>query len=182
MRLRSFILSLFMVLVMASASFADEELDSVKVQRNSGKKFFRELVPWNMYIGGAILEYDAGFAFGADWIFGDYNLIYTEYDGSSILPSHIWLWSIGTHAFFANGFNFLLQPNILYLYERDIMFKFSVGPEIGYIDKTGFDFGFSACLGILLDMANVRVGYLVRTESVYFHILFNLPTGLGLWV
>lgn len=181
MKLRSFILSLFMVLVMATASFADEGQDLVEVQQNSRKSFFRELIPWNMYAGVAIME-NAGFAFGADWIFGDYNLIYVKGDDSSFMPSHFFLWTIGTHAFFAKGFNFLLQPNILYFYERGPSFKFSIGPEIGYIKKTGFDFGVSACLGTGLDMLNVRVGYLVRTECVYVQFLVNLPTGIGLWV
>lgn len=188
MKLRYFILSIFMVFVMAGASLAgevqdsNEAGDSAKVQQDSQKYFFREMIPWNMYIGGATLGSGGGFAFGADWIFGDYNLIYTEFDDSSILPSHIWLWSIGTHAFFSNGFNFLLQPNILYFYERGVVFKFSVGPELGYINETGFDYGFSTCIGTLLDMLNVRIGYLVRTESLYFHVLFNIPTGIGLWV
>ncbi|WP_295038559.1 hypothetical protein [uncultured Fibrobacter sp.] len=176
-------LPFLMVLVMVGISFANEERapnvvqDAARVQQNSGKTFFRELVPWNMYLGGG-----TGFAFGADWVFGDWNYIYIKGDDSSFIPSHIWLWTIGTHAFYADGFNFLLQPNILYFYERGISFKFSLGPELGYINETGFDYGFSLCIGTIIDMFNVRVGYLVRMKSPYFHILFNLPVGIGMWV
>ena len=81
-----------MVLVMVGISFANEEQapnvvqDAARVQQNSGKTFFRELVPWNMYLGGG-----TGFAFGADWVFGDWNYIYIKSDDSSWLCSLKWL-------------------------------------------------------------------------------------------
>lgn len=191
MKLRSFILSMFMVLVMAGASLADElqapddaqdsseVQDSVKVQQKSGNSSFQGVFPWNVYIGAAALGSGAGFSFGADWVFGLVNVLYeSAYDDPHWLPNHLLVWTIGTHAFFANGFNFLLQPNIQYQHSKLFVFKFSVGPEIGYINETGFDFGFSACLGVLLDLANVRIGYLVRTENVYVQASFNLPMGV----
>ena len=62
------------------------------------------------------------------------------------------------------------------------MFKVSIGPEIGYKRKTGFEYGGSARIGAFIDILNFEMGYLVNSKRTYMNIILNLPTGIGIWV
>jgi hypothetical protein len=62
------------------------------------------------------------------------------------------------------------------------MCKISVGPEIGYKRKTGFEYGGSARVGAFMDLLNFEMGYLVNSKRTYMNIILNLPSGLGIWV
>ena len=179
MKLYKSLLPYLMVLFMASASLADDapKMENAAVHESESGLF---LVPWNMFIGGW-----SGFVVGADWIFGDFNILYasntSRMDG---VPEHSWVWSLRTQALWARTFGIYLQPTIQYLFVGDLlaMFKVSIGPEIGYKYKTGFEYGGSFRVGTFMDVLNFEMGYLVNSKLTYINIFLNLPTGIGIWV
>lgn len=169
------LLPYLIVLLMATSSFADEPEKTETPKRDDGPAFI--LMPWNMFIGGA-----DGFVVGADWVFCRYNFIYVSPFEWNSLPKHSLLWTLRTQALWAGGFGFYLQPNIQYMINRGPMFKVSVGPAFGYKKKIGFEYGGSVRLGVLIDLLNVEMGHLVKSQKTYMNFILNLPTGLGLWV
>ena len=183
MKLHKSLLPYLIVLLMATASFADDapKMENAAVHESESGLF---LVPWNMFIGGG-----NSFVVGADWIFGNFNILYTSTshaDTSRIddVPKHSWVWSLRTQALWAPTFGIYLQPTIQYLFFGNLlaMFKVSIGPEIGYKYKTGFEYGGSFRVGTFIDLLNFEMGYLVNSKRTYINIILNLPTGIGIWV
>ena len=179
---RSF-LPYLVVLLMASASLAAEtgKMENAAVQ--TSKSGF-SLIPWNVFIGGG-----NSFVVGADWIFSDFNILYTSTSQADTarldgIPKHSWVWTLRTQALWAPTFGVYLQPTIQYMYFDGIlaMFKLSVGPEIGYKRKTGFEYGGSFRVGTLIDLFNFEMGYLVNSKRTYINFVLNLPAGIGIWV
>ena len=77
----------------------------------------------------------------------------------------------------------LAAYNTVYVFDGFLaMCKISVGPEIGYKRKTGFEYGGSARVGAFMDLLNFEMGYLVNSKRTYMNIILNLPSGLGIWV
>ena len=175
MNLHKSLLPYLMVLFMASASLADEpeKIENTAVYTNNSRF---EPIPWNMFIGGL-----DGFVVGVDWIFNDYNVFYYSASPVNMVLKHVLLWTLRTQALWAPTFGVYLQPTIQYLC-ADAMFKISVGPEIGYKRKTGFEYGGSFRVGTFIDLLNFEMGYLVNSKRTYMNIILNLPTGLGIGV
>lgn len=170
------LLPYLIVLLMATALFADEsEKMEESSKSNSGPAFV--LMPWNIFVGGG-----NSFVVGADWVFASYNFIYVSPFEWNSLPEHSLIWTLRTQALWAGGFGFYLQPTVQYMLNKGPMFKVSIGPAFGYKQKIGFEYGGSIRLGGLLDLLNIEVGHLANSERTYFNIIFNLPTGLGIWV
>ena len=118
------------------------------------------------------------------WIVALLCVLYYSASQIDVIPKHTLLWTLRTQALWAPTFGVYLQPTIQYLYADGLlaMFKISVGPEIGYKRKTGFEYGGSARIGAFFDMLNFEMGYLVNSKRTYINIILNLPTGLGIWV
>ena len=178
MKLYRFILPYLIVLSMASASFADDapKMENTAVYTNNSRF---EPIPWNMFIGGM-----DDFVVGVDWIFNDFNILYYSATQINEIPKHSLVWTLRTQALWAPKFGVYLQPTIQYLYADGLlaMFKISVGPEIGYKRKTGFEYGGSVRVGAFIDLLNFEMGYLVNSKRTYMNIILNLPSGLGIWV
>lgn len=172
------LLPYLIVLLMAVASFADEpeKMEDAAVH-TSVSRF--EPIPWNMFIGGM-----DGFVVGVDWIFSDFNVLYYSASQINVVPKHTLLWTLRTQVLWIQKIGVYLQPTIQYLFADGLlaMFKISIGPEIGYKRKTGFEYGGSVRIGIFFDMFNLEMGRLVNSERTYINFIFNLPTGLGIWV
>ncbi|MBQ5464638.1 MAG: hypothetical protein IIT53_11650 [Fibrobacter sp.] len=177
------ILPYLVVLLMASASFADESEESSNNTTHSSKPRF-ELIPWNMFIGGCpnIIGDGAGFVAGVDWVFMESNFLYVSFEKGNMMPTETLVWTLRTQALWAGGMGFYLQPTIQYMINTGVMFKVSMGPEIGYKLKKGLEYGGSIRLGSLIDLLNIELGFLGRSERIYINFIFNVPTGLGIWV
>ena len=160
---------------MASASLADDTPNMENAAVHTTESGF-SLIPWNMFIGGL-----DGFVVGVDWIFNDYNVFYYSASPVNMVLKHALLWTLRTQALWAPTFGVYLQPTIQYLC-ADAMFKISVGPEIGYKRKTGFEYGGSARIGAFIAILNFEMGYLVNSKRTYMNIILNLPVGLGIGV
>ena len=183
MKFYRFLLPYLIVLLMATASFADDAPKMENASVHTSESGF-SLVPWNIFIGGG-----NSFVVGADWIFGSFNILYastSRADTSRIdgVPKHSWVWALRTQALWAPNFGFYLQPTVQYLFFNSLlaMFKISIGPEIGYEYKTGFEYGGSFRTGTFIDIFNFEMGYLVNSKRTYINIILNLPTGIGIWV
>jgi|GEM_PF-1612735 len=178
MKLYRFILPYLIVLFMANASFADDapKMENAAVNSNGSGL---ALIPWDLFIGGM-----NSFTVGADWIFGDYNILYASTSRVKEIPKHSWVWTLRTQALWAPKFGVYLQPTIQYMFFDGFlaMCKISVGPEIGYKRKTGFEYGGSVRVGAFIDLLNFEMGYLVNSKRTYMNIILNLPSGLGIWV
>jgi len=178
MKLYRFLLPYLIVLFMANASFADEspKIENAAVNSNGSGL---ALIPWDLFIGGM-----NSFTVGADWIFGDYNILYASTSRVKEIPKHSWVWTLRTQALWAPKFGVYLQPTIQYMFFDGFlaMCKISVGPEIGYKRKTGFEYGGSVRVGAFIDLLNFEMGYLVNSKRTYMNIILNLPSGLGIWV
>ncbi len=164
---------------MATSAFAADPKKMENAAVHTSESGFA-LVPWNLFIGGA-----NSFVVGAEWIFGNYNILYTSVGEANELPRHSWVWALRTQALWAPKFGVFLQPTMQYTFIGNpplALFKFSIGPEIGYKRDVGFEYGGSVRIGTLIDLVNFEVGYLVRSERLYMNIILNLPTGLGIWV
>ena len=178
MKLYRFLLPYLIVLFMASASLADDPKNLEDIASHTSKSRF-EPIPWNMFIGGL-----DGFVVGVDWIFNDFNILYYSATQINVIPKHTLLWTLRTQALWAPTFGIYLQPTVQYLFADGLltMFKVSVGPEIGYKRKTGFEYGGSVRVGAFIDLLNFEMGYLVNSKRTYVNIILNLPSGLGIWV
>ena len=163
---------------MASASLADDTPNMENAAVHTTESGF-SLIPWNVFIGGM-----NSFVVGADWIFSRFNILYTSNGQVNEIPKHSWVWTLRTQALWAPTFGVYLQPTMQYMFFGGplTMFKVSVGPEIGYKRKTGFEYGGSARIGAFMDLLNFEMGYLVNSKRTYINIILNLPTGIGIWV
>ena len=177
------ILPYLLVLLMASASFADESEEEEKAGVDTNESGFA-LIPWSAFIGGG-----NAFIAGVDWVFGDYSFLYDSFldDSSSERKGsskQLWVWSLRTQVLWTSSYGIYLQPTIQYLYVGIPLlglFKVSVGPEIGYKIKNGFEYGGSARVGTFIDILNFEIGYLVKSERTYMYIILNIPSGLRIW-
>lgn len=178
MKLYRFLLPYLIVLFMANASFADDapKMENAAVNSNGSGL---ALIPWDLFIGGM-----NSFTVGADWIFGNFNILYASTSQVNEVPKHSWVWTLRTQALWAPTIGAYLQPTIQYMFFGGplTMFKISVGPEIGYKRKTGFEYGGSVRVGAFMDLLNFEMGYLVNSKRTYMNIILNLPSGLGIWV
>ena len=177
------LLPYLIVLLMAVASFADESKEEEKMRDDTYESGFA-LIPWSAFIGGG----DA-FIAGVDWVFGNYSFLYDSFldDSSSELNGssrHLWVWSLRSQVLWTSSYGFYLQPTMQYLYVGIPLlglFKVSVGPEIGYKINTGFEYGGSVRVGTFIDILNLEIGYLVKSERTYMNIIINIPSGFRIW-
>lgn len=135
---------------------------------------------WDVSIGGG----NELFVASADIAFGQNSLLFLVEDYSPRKDEEFML--LWTNRFryvydFAYGqHGFLFQPNIRMLVER-MRFTLVVGPEVGWMTKNGFDYGFSIRVGGLrgllgwVNLANYEVGYLANSRKVYIAAVISLP-------
>ena len=95
---------------MASASFANEsqKIENAAVNSNGSGL---ALIPWDLFIGGM-----NSFTVGADWIFGNFNILYVSTSQVNEVPKHSWVWTLRTQALWAPKFGVYLQPTIQYMF------------------------------------------------------------------
>jgi hypothetical protein len=172
------LLPYLIVLLMATVSFAEEPEKTEDATAHTNESGFA-LIPWDAFFGGG-----NAFVVGADWVFGGYNFLYVS-PCEGLLPRHSWVWTIRTQVLWAPNYGIYLQPAIQYLFIGSNilfgMFKVSVGPEIGYARKVGFEYGGSVRIGTFIDILNFEIGHLMKSDRTYMNIIINIPTGLGIW-
>ncbi|MBO4436560.1 MAG: hypothetical protein J5791_06730 [Fibrobacter sp.] len=94
------------------------------------------------------------------------------------LITHDFWWAVRTRYFYDSDEEqscIFLQPNVHYLLKIFIL-DLALGPEIGWKEDTGFDYGGSARIG-LLSIAYIEFGYLFNSEKPYVQFLLNAPIG-----
>ena len=105
--------------------------------------------------------------------------------GLALIPWDLFIGGMNSFTVGADWiFGVYLQPTIQYMFFDGFlaMCKISVGPEIGYKRKTGFEYGGSVRVGAFIDLLNFEMGYLENSKRTYMNIILNLPSGLGIWV
>lgn len=94
------------------------------------------------------------------------------------LITHDFWWAVRTRYFYDSDEEqscIFLQPNVHYLLKIFIL-DLALGPEIGWKEDTGFDYGGSARIG-LFSIAYIEFGYLFNSEKPYVQFLLNAPIG-----
>ena len=94
------------------------------------------------------------------------------------LPTHDFWWTVRTRYFYDSEEEqkcIFLQPNVHYLLKIAIL-DLVLGPEIGWKEDTGFDYGGSARIGFL-SIAYIEFGYLFNSDKTYAQFLLNAPLG-----
>ena len=161
----------FCLLVLLTASTQAEELTKEKQDNNPVFLF-----PYDMVVGGG----SGMFSLGLDFVFCKQNLIYESKKDPSIqgpwTPTHELWWTVRTryvYDFDEHQLGLFLQPNLRYLWNV-IIADATIGPEIGWKSNTGFDYGFSARLG-LIAFFYIEIGHFYNSDKTYFNFLFNVP-------
>ncbi len=162
-------------LILPSKSLAGEN----NIQDTSIKNTFN-LMPelWGFAIGAGPQIFSAGI----DIFWEDFGVIYPR---TKIGPAdkHLLLWTNRfrlIYEFENQQYGLLFQPNIRWVWKNDFLYLFTVtlGPEIGWEAKTGFEYGISLRTGGIpsLIVANYEVGYLVNSKKIYFTVSFAFST------
>ena len=61
-----------------------------------------------------------------------------------------------------------------FLYQAGMILDLTVGPEIGWLSRSGFDYGASARVGITPFIYG-EVGHFFNSKKTYFNISGNIP-------
>jgi len=161
------------VLILPSKSLAGgwttEEKDSSLI------KYYPRF--WGLAIGGGPQFFTAGI----DFYLNGLTRIYPRND--NIHDEHELIWNNQNALFWTNRIRMiydykeqigvLFQPNLRW-YFKQWSLSATVGPEIGWISDTGFEYGASLRIGGLpgLVLFNHEVGYLVNSKKLYYTISF----------
>lgn len=163
----------FVVLESDSTSFSSTE----ELREKEDHRLSYIPVPWGIAVGGGTI-----FSAGLDFAFGDAGLIYEtprpEHAIGPWLSPHRLLWTNRIRMIYDydnHQYGVFLQPNLRYLFKWDLL-SFTLGPEIGWETKTGFEYGASLRVGgaPALLAGNYEIGYLVNTRKFYFTVSFCL--------
>lgn len=127
-------------------------------------------LPWGIAIGGGPGMFSTGF----DFFFFERGILC----GFKPTDNNILIWTNRLrmiYDFENHQYGFLFQPNLRWIYKQG-MFSATVGPEIGWETKTGFEYGISMRTGGLpsLFVGNYEAGYLVNSKRFYFTLSFCL--------
>ncbi len=157
-------------LILPSKSLADYSIATVKVpevkEDTSSIKYYPRF--WGLAVGSGSKFFSTGIDFFINEI-GDMSPPH----GSANL---FWTNRIRMIYDYENHqYGFLFQPNLRWIYKQG-MFSATVGPEIGWETKTGFEYGISMRTGGLpsLFVGNYEAGYLVNSKRFYFTLSFCL--------
>ena len=122
------------------------------------------------------------FSAGIDIFWEDIGVIYPRTKIKSD-DNHLLLWTNRLRLIFDSENQqpgILFQPNIRWVWKKDFFYLFTVtlGPEIGWETKTGFEYGISLRTGGIpsLVAGNYEVGYLVNSKKFYFTVSFAFST------
>ncbi len=167
---------LFAFLLLLPVATMAEENASPKDSTSEKEDFFFPL-PCSFTIGGG----PKMFSVGVDVLLGKMALLYETSRPDTVgtwLPTHTLVWTNRIRMIYDyenHQYGFFLQPNLRYFFKFGL-FETTLGPEIGWQTKTGFDWGASVRLkGVLtLLLADLEFGYLVNVQRAYFNVLFDL--------
>lgn len=161
-----------------------DSLASCKFAYANKKGIFSFLYPegfyprlWGVAVGGGRGMFSAG----ADMIFGLSSVIYETAKPDTMLsffwePTHVLMWTNRIRMIYDydnHQYGFFFQPNLRYLF-KTMYASLTIGPEVGWETKTGFEYGASIRIGgaLALLAGNYEIGYLVNSQRFYFTISF----------
>lgn len=140
-------------------------------------------IPWGVAVGGG----PKMFSTGVDFYFGDLLKVYSvktvndHSDGSKNDRHSLfwmnrirWIYDYENHQH-----GILFQPNLRYMWDYKgylNTISVTVGPEIGWESKTGFEYGVSLRTGGApsLFVGNYEAGYLVNSKRFYLTVSFAI--------